>query len=131
MTDSVRVDKYVWAIRCFKTRSEATDACNGNKVRLNGVIAKPSKSVKKGDVIEVHKGSVQYTYRVLALTENRLGAALVPGVAENLTPQSELDKLHAPNETFFLRRERGTGRPTKKERRNLDALWDSLEEEED
>lgn len=126
MMDSVRIDKYLWSIRVFKTRSEATEACNGNKVQVNGVNAKPSKAVKAGDTLTVRKGSAQFTYKVLALAQNRMGAALVPDFAENLTPQSELDKLHAPVETFFVRRDQGTGRPTKKDRRSLDALWDEL-----
>ncbi len=125
--DSVRLDKYLWAIRVFKTRSEATDACNGNKVKLNGVNAKPSKAVKAGDVIEVRKASVLFSYKVLALTESRMGAALVPQYADNLTPESELEKLHAPRETIVLQRDRGTGRPTKKDRRQLDALLDDLD----
>lgn len=123
MADTVRIDKYVWAIRLFKTRSEATDACNGNKVQLNGVPAKPSKNVKVGDTISVRKGVAQFTFKVLKLTESRMGAQLVPLHAENLTPQSELDKLHAPHETFFVKRDRGAGRPTKKDRREMDALW--------
>lgn len=127
MADGIRIDKYIWAIRCFKTRSEATDACNGNKVKLNGAPVKPSKEVKIGDIIDVRKGLAQYTYKVLQLSQNRMGAALVPEYAQNLTPQSELDKLHAPKETFFVKRDRGTGRPTKKERRDLDALWDELD----
>lgn len=127
MSDSCRIDKYLWAIRVFKTRSEATDACNGNKVKLDGVNAKPSKAVKTGDVIEIRKGSALFTYRIIQLSENRMGAALVPQYAENLTPESELAKLHAPRETIILQRDRGTGRPTKKERRELDALLDSLE----
>ncbi|MCQ2150278.1 MAG: RNA-binding S4 domain-containing protein [Bacteroidales bacterium] len=127
MSDSCRIDKYLWAIRVFKTRSEATDACNGNKVKIGGTNAKPSKAVKTGDVIEIRKGSVLYTYKVLQLSENRMGAPLVPDYAENLTPESELSKLHAPRETIVLKRDRGTGRPTKKERRELDALMDSMD----
>ena len=127
MSDSVRLDKYVWAIRCYKTRSEATDACNGNKVQLNGAPAKPAKAVHIGDRVAVRKGSAQLSYKVLQLTENRLGAKLVPEYAENLTPQSELDKLHAPVETFLVRRERGAGRPTKKERRDIEALWEGFD----
>ena len=127
MTDSTRIDKYIWAIRLFKTRSEATEACNGNKVQLNGVAAKPSKTVKAGDSISVRKGAVQYSYKVLKIAENRMGAQLVPEFAENLTPQSELDKLHAPRETFFVKRDRGSGRPTKKDRREMDALWDGID----
>lgn len=127
MADSTRIDKYIWAIRLFKTRSEATEACNGNKVQLNGVAAKPSKTVKAGDSISVRKGAVQYSYKILKIAENRMGAQLVPEFAENLTPQSELDKLHAPRETFFVKRDRGSGRPTKKDRREMDALWDGID----
>ena len=126
MADSVRIDKFIWAIRVFKTRSEATEACNGNKVQLNGAPAKPSKAVKAGDTVAVRKGAVLFTYKVLQPAEQRMGAALVPNFAENLTPQEELDKLHAPHETFFVKRDRGTGRPTKKDRREMDALWDGL-----
>jgi ribosome-associated heat shock protein Hsp15 len=122
----VRIDKYLWSIRVFKTRSEATDACKGGKVRVNGNDIKPSRDVKVGDVIVVRKGAVTYTYKVLALIDKRQGAALVPNYAENLTPQEELDKLRAPVETFFLKRDRGAGRPTKKDRRQMDALWDDL-----
>ena len=122
----VRIDKYLWSIRVFKTRSEATDACKGGKVRVNGNDIKPSRDVRVGDVIVVRKGAVTYTYKVLALIDKRQGAALVPNYAENLTPQEELDKLRAPVETFFLKRDRGAGRPTKKDRRQMEALWDDL-----
>lgn len=125
--DSVRIDKYLWDIRVYKTRSEATEACNGNKIKIAGVNAKPSKAVKIGDVIEVRKGSVLFTYKVLALSENRMGAALVPEYAENLTPESELAKMHAPREIILYQRDRGTGRPTKKDRRILDDLMDSMD----
>ena len=124
--DDVRLDKYLWSIRAYKTRSEATTACNGGKVRLNGADVKPSKAVKVGDVIVVRKGPVTYTYKVLALVDKRQGPKLVPQYAENLTPQEELDKLHAPVETFFLKRDRGAGRPTKKDRRQMDDLWANL-----
>lgn len=125
--DSVRIDKYLWAIRVYKTRSEATEACNGNKVKVAGVNAKPSKAVKIGEIIEVRKASALFTYKVLALSENRMGAALVPEFAENLTPESELAKMHAPRETILYQRDRGSGRPTKKDRRILDDLMDSME----
>ena len=126
MADSVRIDKYLWAIRVFKTRGDATDACKGNKVRIGGSPAKPSKEVKPGEIIEIQKGTVRYSYRVIRLLENRVGAQLVPDYAENLTPQSELDKLRAPVETFFIRRDRGSGRPTKKDRRAMEHLWDGI-----
>jgi ribosome-associated heat shock protein Hsp15 len=125
--DSVRIDKYLWAIRVYKTRSEATDACNGNKVRIGPSTAKPSKAVKIGDTIEIHKGPVTLTYKVLQLSENRMGAQLVPDFAEDLTPESERAKFHAPHETIVLRRDKGAGRPTKKDRRELDALMDMLD----
>ena len=127
MADSVRIDKFVWAIRLYKTRSEATEACNGNKVQLNGAPVKASKPVKVGDTVSVRKGVALFTFKVLQIAEQRMGAQKGPEYAENLTPQSELDKLHAPHETFFVRRDRGTGRPTKKDRREMEALWDSLE----
>lgn len=126
MAELTRIDKYLWAVRLFKTRSEATDACKGGKVKVNGENAKPSKMLKAGDVVTVRKSTVTYTYRVLQPAEKRLGAKLVPDYAENLTPQSEIDKLNAPVETFFVRRDRGTGRPTKKDRRELDGLMDLL-----
>lgn len=127
MADGVRIDKYLWAIRAFKTRSEATEACNGGKVKLNGVNAKPGKAPKPGDTIEIRKGPVCLSYRVLQLTGNRMGASLVPDFAENTTPESELAKFRVPVETIVLRRDRGTGRPTKKERRELDNLMDSFD----
>ena len=123
-----RIDKYLWCIRVFKTRTEASDACSGNKVQLNGVNAKPSKQVKPGDVISVRKGPAVLSYRVKQVLSHRVGAALVPDYAENTTPQSELDKFHAPVETFFVVRDRGAGRPTKKDRRTLDAMWDAIGE---
>ena len=126
--DSTRIDKYLWAIRVYKTRSEATDACSGNKVRINGVNAKPSKAVKIGDVLEVHKGPSALSWKVLQLSESRMGAQLVPDYAEDITPESEKAKLHAPKETIVLKRDRGAGRPTKKDRRQLDELRDLMDE---
>ena len=125
----LRLDKYLWCIRVFKTRSEATEACKGNKVQVNGVPSKPSKEVKVGDMLVIRKGPVELTYRVKAALHARVGAALVPEYAENFTPEAELDKLHAPKEVFFVKRDKGTGRPTKKDRRTLDALWDAMEED--
>lgn len=125
--DSVRIDKYLWAIRVFKTRSDAADACNGNKVKLNGVNAKAAKAVKPGDTIEVRRGSALLSYRVVRLSESRMGAALVPDFAENLTPVEELEKLRPPKETIVLQRDKGSGRPTKKERRQLEDLMDAID----
>lgn len=124
-----RIDKYLWAIRVYKTRSDATDACKGGKVRVNGNDIKPSKTIKPGDVITARKGAVTYSYKVIEPIEKRQGAKLVSQFAENITPQEEMDKLRHPVETFFLRRDPGAGRPTKKDRRQLDMLWDSLDYE--
>lgn len=122
----VRIDKYLWAIRLFKTRSEAAEACRTNKVYINQSAVKSSRTVRPGDIIEVRKGAVHYRYRVIEPVDKRQGAQLVPNYAMNITPQYELDKLTAPNETIFLKRERGTGRPTKKERREIDKLLEDL-----
>ena len=124
-----RIDKYLWCIRVFKTRTEAADACSGNKVQVNGTNAKPSKQVKPGDTITVRKGPAVLSYRVVQVLSHRVGAALVPDYAENTTPQSELDKFHTPAETFFVVRDKGAGRPTKKDRRTLEAMWDALDED--
>lgn len=124
--EELRIDKYLWAIRVYKTRTDATDACKGGKIRVNGADTKPSKPVRPGDTIVARKGAVTYTYKVLQLIDRRQGAKLVPLYAENLTPQEELDKLRAPVETFFLKRDRGAGRPTKKDRRQMESLWDNL-----
>ena len=93
---------------------------------MNGADTKPSKPVKVGDTIVARKGAVTYTYKVLQLIDKRQGAKLVPVYAENLTPEEELAKLRAPVETFFLKRDRGAGRPTKKDRRQMEELWGNL-----
>lgn len=124
--DGVRIDKYLWAIRVYKTRQDSTESCKGNKITVNGNSVKPSHEVKAGDKIEVRKGPVKYIFQVTAPLEKRVGAKEVEKYALNLTPQSEMDKLHAPVESFFIKRDRGTGRPTKKERREMDSLYDNF-----
>lgn len=123
---NVRLDKWLWAVRVFKTRSDAADACRTNRVLVNDSYAKPSREVKVGDVISVKKMPVVYQYRVVELVSSRQPAKNVPLYAADITPQSELDKLNVPRETIFIVRDRGTGRPTKKERRELDSLMDNL-----
>ena len=121
-----RIDKFLWSIRVFKTRSEAADACKSGKVQVNGADAKPSRMIKAEDVVTVRKGSVHFQYRVIIPIGNRQGAKNVPQFAENITPQSEMDKLEMPFETIFVKRDRGSGRPTKKERRDMDRLMEDL-----
>ena len=122
----VRLDKYLWAVRVFKTRSDAADAIRQNRVLVNDAYAKPSREVKVGDVISVKKMPVVYQYRVVELVSSRQPAKNVPMYCLNCTPQEELDKLNVPRETIFIVRDRGTGRPTKKERRDIDALMDGF-----
>ncbi|MCQ2145444.1 MAG: RNA-binding S4 domain-containing protein [Bacteroidales bacterium] len=126
--DSTRIDKYLWAIRVYKSRTDATDACKGGKVKLNGLDVKPSREIKAGDMLTARKGQVQFTFRVIEPIDKRQGAKFVPQYAENLTPPEELEKMRAPVETFFFKRDRGTGRPTKKDRRQMDSLWDLLDD---
>lgn len=125
-----RLDKYLWAIRVFKTRSDAADACKSGKVKVNDMEAKASREVKQGDTISVRKVNVIFQFRVVAPVENRQPAKLVEEYAINITHQSELDKLNVPRETLHLVRERGTGRPTKKDRREMDDLIENLWDEE-
>ncbi|MBQ5352899.1 MAG: RNA-binding S4 domain-containing protein [Alistipes sp.] len=126
MSDNVRLDKYLWAVRIFKTRSDAADAIRNNKVTVNGAYAKPSREAKIGDRVEVKRAMITYTYLITELVANRQPAKNVPQYCQNITPQSELEKLNIPRETIFVFRERGTGRPTKKERREIDAVMEEM-----
>ena len=112
--EAIRLDKYLWAVRVFKTRSDAAEAIRTNKVSVNGAWAKPSREVKTGDEIAVRKQQITYTYKVLDLVSSRQPAKNVPAYCLDITPQEERDKLNVPRETIFVFRERGTGRPTKK-----------------
>lgn len=126
MEQSVRLDKYLWAVRIFKTRSDAADAIRNNRVTVNDSYAKPSREVKVGDHIAVRRTMITYSYKVLDIVSNRQPAKNVSLYCANITPQSELDKLNVPHETIFVFRERGTGRPTKKERREIDAVMEEM-----
>ena len=124
--DDIRLDKYLWAVRIFKTRSDAADAVRNNRVMVNNAYAKPSREVKIGDLISVRRQAVTYLYKVLDLVSSRQGAKNVPQYCLDITPQEELDKLNAPRETIFVFRDRGTGRPTQKERREIDSLMEEM-----
>ncbi len=136
----VRIDKWLWAMRIFKTRTIATEACKKGRVSVGNAIAKPSRTIKVGDIIQVRKPPVTYSFKVLALTENRLGAKLVPEYMENVTPRSELDMLEVVKISGFVDRRKGLGRPTKREGRDLarfaeessgwDFDWDDLDDED-
>ena len=115
-----RLDKWLWAARIFKTRSIAADACKNGRVMLNGVKLKPSRMVKEGEIIQVRKPPVTYSFKVLKAIQNRVGAKLVPEVLENVTTPDQYELLEINRISGFVGRARGTGRPTKKERRELD-----------
>lgn len=131
--EAIRLDKYLWAVRIFKTRSDAAEAIRQNRVLVNDAYAKPSREVRIGDRIAVKRMPVTYLFEVVGYVSSHQPAKNVPDYCRNITPQSELDKLNIPRETVFVFRDRGTGRPTKKERRELDSLMEEiyLEEEEE
>ena len=122
MTMEARLDKWLWAARIFKTRSIAADACKNGRISIGGVKQKASKMVKVGDVIEVRKPPITYSFKVLQAIQNRVGAQLVPEVLENVTAKEQLELLEMNRISGFVGRARGTGRPTKKERRELDGF---------
>jgi ribosome-associated heat shock protein Hsp15 len=138
-----RLDKWLWAARIFKTRSIAADACKNGRVTMKGVKQKPSKMIKEGEIVEVRKPPITYSFRVLKAVQNRVGAKLVPEVLENVTTPDQLELLEMHRISGFVGRARGTGRPTKKERRDLEEFtqpaffadfdfdWDEDEDEED
>ena len=120
MASEVRIDKWLWAVRIFKTRTIASDACKLGRVTIGGQRVKPSKMVKIGEVIDVKKPPITYSFKVLALSENRMGAKLVPGFMENVTKKEQLDLLEMTRVSGFIDRAKGMGRPTKKDRRDMD-----------
>ncbi len=122
----VRIDKWLWAMRIFKTRTVATEACKKGRVSVGGAVVKPSRTIKVGDIINVRKPPVTYSFKALALTENRLGAKLVPEYMENVTPRSELDLLEVVKISGFIDRRKGLGRPTKREGRDLKEFTSDL-----
>lgn len=119
---NIRMDKYLWAIRVFKTRTQATEACEKGRVMIGDVNVKPSRSVKTGDIITVRKPPVVHTYKVLGLLHTRLSAEKVKEYVTELTSEEELQKHQLAKNEAFISRDRGLGRPTKKERRQLDKL---------
>lgn len=115
-----RLDKWLWAARIYKTRTMASDACKNGRITINGAQAKPSRAVKAGDEVGVKKPPITYTFRVLSPIEKRVGAKLLPEVLENITAPEQYEILEMSKISGFIDRARGTGRPTKKDRRALD-----------
>ena len=122
MDNEARIDKWLWAARIFKTRSIAADACKNGRVSVGGTTVKPSRMVKTGDVISVRKSPVTYSFRILKAIEQRVGAKLLPEVYENVTTPDQYELLEMTRISGFVDRARGTGRPTKKDRRQMDAF---------
>ena len=120
--ESLRVDKWLWEVRLFKTRSQATDACKAGKIKMDGQNIKPAKDLKIGDVIIVSLNPLYKTVRVKQFPKSRLGAKLVPDYMEDLTPQEEYDRVKLIETANAENRDRGAGRPTKKSRRMIDRL---------
>jgi len=144
--NEARIDKWLWAARIFKTRSIAADACKNGRVTVNGVLVKPSRTVKVGDTIGVRKPPVTYSFKILKTIEQRVGAKLLPEIYENVTTPDQYELLEMNRISGFVNRARGTGRPTKKDRRAMDAFvgpslegftgfdfddWDDDEEDDD
>ena len=120
--NTTRIDKWIWAVRIYKTRSMSTEACAGGKVKIAGITVKASRMVRKGDLIQVRKGVIKFEYKVLGIAEKRMGAKMVTDYMEDLTPKEELEKLKTTPTILTCNREKGKGRPTKKKRRNMDKL---------
>jgi len=118
----VRIDKWLWAVRLFKTRSLAIEACKKGRIMILDMPVKPSRMIKTDDIIQIKKSPIIYSFKVLALTENRMGAKLVPGFMQDVTPASEYQILEMTKISGFVDRARGTGRPTKKDRRDLEQF---------
>ena len=121
-TNEARVDKWLWAARIFKTRSIAADACNNGRVTIEGVNVKPSRVVKAGEVVAVKKPPVTYSFKILKTIEQRVGAKLLPEIYENVTTPDQYELLEMNRISGFVDRARGTGRPTKKDRRQMDEF---------
>ena len=115
----VRIDKWLWSVRIYKTRSLATQACKSGHISIKGSTVKASRDINEGDIIELRKDHLNIKLRVKALSEKRMGAKLVEGFMEDLTPQEEYDRLKIINSGGFEQRGRGTGRPTKRDRRDI------------
>lgn len=128
MSDSVRIDSFLWAVRIFKTRTISGDACKKNRVSVNGSPVKPSRLIHIGDTISVRKPPITLTYRVLKIAKQRMGAKLVPEYIDNITPASEYEVLELQKISGFIDRAKGTGRPTKRERRKLESFVEQMSE---
>ena len=125
--EEARIDKWLWAARIFKTRTIAADACKNGRVTIDGVNVKPSRMVKCGETVSVRKPPITYSFRILKTIEQRVGATLLPEIYENVTAPEEYELLEMTRISGFVNRARGTGRPTKKDRRSLYAFISEMD----
>ncbi len=122
----IRIDKFLWSVRIYKTRSIASEACRKGRILINDIPVKPSRIISSGEIIVVKKPPVTYSYHIIEPIENRIPAKLAGNYIEDLTSMEEKEKLESSHSAFTSFRERGTGRPTKRERRNLDRFIDDF-----
>ena len=125
MLQNVRIDKWLWAVRIYKTRSKATEACKKGRILIENLPAKPSREIHPGDIIEIKKAPITRKFKVLALAEKRMSAKLVDDFVEDITPPEEIELLETQKKMKWFSRKPGTGRPTKKDRRDLDDFFDN------
>lgn len=128
MADATRIDKWLWTVRVYKTRSVATEECKKGRISIGGIEVKPSRELKIGDILEVRKSPVTYRYKVLQFPANRLGAKLVPEYMQDITPPENLKVLEMQKYMGWSERDRGAGRPTKRERREIDRFRDVVDD---
>ncbi|WP_297098621.1 RNA-binding S4 domain-containing protein [uncultured Draconibacterium sp.] len=124
MAEGVRIDKWLWAVRIFKTRSQATEACKKGHVTIDDSVVKASREIHVGEVVKVRKSPITKSFKVLALSGKRMGAKLVADFVEDVTPPEEIELLEMQKHMRWSVREKGTGRPTKKDRRDLDDFFE-------
>ncbi len=124
MAESVRIDKWMWAVRLFKTRSQATEACRKGRVEIGNLPVKPSRDIRVGEIIKIRRQPINRSYKVLALSEKRMSAKLTENFLEDVTPPEELEIPEIQKQMNWIMRERGSGRPTKRDRRKLDDFFD-------
>jgi ribosome-associated heat shock protein Hsp15 len=124
LAESVRIDKWMWAVRLFKTRSQATEACRKGRVEIGNLLVKPSREIRVGEIIKIRRQPINRSYKVLALSEKRMSAKLTENFLEDVTPPEELEIPEIQKQMNWIMRERGSGRPTKRDRRKLDDFFD-------
>lgn len=124
--NDIRIDKWLWAVRLFKTRSAAAEACSKGRIMLQGRTVKPSRLLKRGDVVEVKRPPIVYSFQVIELTDKRMGAKMVPQYLKDVTPPEQYEILELNRVSAFVDRPKHTGRPTKRERRKLDEFMSDI-----